>query len=382
MKIHEPPCDVSQTKLLAGYPKQIGSAVKWLRWEGKTIFRVQFTLGFDSANQGQILFVYDFAKGELLSVESYSGRCTELSPSRSIYFDVLLCDPESFYTARADLFSSKAKLSKALEAYNASGKSEQSKQDYIAAKQETDAKYAAFSALFKKVLHWGPAFATEKEQFRRFKDSYLDAYLHWKEQKQSDPDSKPEFATWLDVFDEQEIVQVNMQVASVVTAKGGPWGLETVDEKPIRWIKASDQSPSSTDSTIVAQIEASDDDHYDIANIQDAEGRHYDILRTNAGQWIDSQGEVVAADRIRCWAPCVAENLPWNVMEENNTPWDLDYDTSKHFCVIVAKNGELSLLTLFRQDGDDDLWLTAEADPYEAVDLDTFEKWAEVPMPQ
>ena len=151
---------------------------------------------------------------------------------------------------------------------------------------------------------------------------------------------------------------------------------------PIRWIKASDQSPGSTDSTIVAQIEASDDDHYDIINIRDPEGRHYDILRANAGQWIDSQGEVFAADRIRCWAPCVAEVLPWNVMEEGNTPWDLDYPYSKHFCVIVAKNGELSLLTLFKQDGDDDLWLTLQADPYEAVDLNTFEKWAEVPMPQ
>jgi len=151
---------------------------------------------------------------------------------------------------------------------------------------------------------------------------------------------------------------------------------------PIRWIKASDQSPGSTGSTIVAQIEASDDDHYDIINVRDAEGRHYDILRANAGQWIDSLGYVVATDRIRCWAPCVPENLPWSMMEEGNTPWDLDYPYSNHFCVIVAKNGELSLLTLFKQDGDDDLWLTLQADPYEAVDLETFEKWVHVPMPQ
>jgi|GEM_PF-3892367 len=153
----------------------------------------------------------------------------------------------------------------------------------------------------------------------------------------------------------------------------------------IRWIKTSDQSPSATDTAILAQIDASDEVSLDIANIQDGEGRHYDILRGDTGQWVDSQGEIVAAARIRCWAPFAPENLSWNVMEEDNTPWELAYDTlrsGKHYCIIVAKNGEFLLLTFFRQDGDDDLWLTAEADPYEAVDLEPFEKWAEVPMPQ
>jgi hypothetical protein len=155
-------------------------------------------------------------------------------------------------------------------------------------------------------------------------------------------------------------------------------------QSPIRWIKASDQGPSATDTTIVAQIDAGDEDALDAANIKDADGRHYDILRANAGHWIDSQEEVVATELIRCWAPFVPESFSWHVMEEDNTPWELAYDTlrsGKHYCIIVEKNGEFTLLTFFRQDGDDDLWLTAEADPYEAVDLDTFEKWAEVPMP-
>jgi hypothetical protein len=228
MKEYLPPYEINQTLPFAGYPKQIAKTIDWLRWNGRSIFRVQFTMGFDKLSQGQILFVYDFAKGELISIEKFHGKCKELKATRplSIYVDALNEDIETYYKTMGDYYSSEAKLKKAVEDYNSGGKTEELKQSYFIIKKERDDYlFKSIPALFTQAIQWGPGFSSEKVEFRKFKDSYLKSYLEWQEAG-SHPEQKPTFSTWLDVFKEEEVIGIGLEVAKIVTAKGGPWGGE------------------------------------------------------------------------------------------------------------------------------------------------------------
>lgn len=227
MKEYLPPYKSSQTAEFPGYPKLIGKTIDWLRWDGISIFRVQFTLG-SKPTEGQILFVYDFATGELLAVENYQGKCKSVQEQRplSIYFDAVRADKAQFYAKRAALFASIAKLQTALDTYNATGKTAGSKDAYLAVKKEKDLKDAEYRALFEQAVLWGPYFAKEEPQFRMSKDSYLKAHVQWQEAG-SPPDKKPLHSTWLDVFDENAVLEPCLEVAKIVSAKGGPWSEET-----------------------------------------------------------------------------------------------------------------------------------------------------------
>jgi hypothetical protein len=231
MKESVPPYKLQQHLPFPGYPKEIGKTIDWLRWEGNSVFRVQFTLGLDKPTQGQILFVYDFAKGELISIEKFSGKCKELKPARPlfIYIDALNRDIETYYRTMELYYSAEEKLKQALDNYNSGGKTDELKKAYFDAKKEQEEiVFTAYPALFKTAIQWGPGFTTEKEEFRKYKDSYLKSYLEWKEAG-SNPSQKSEFSTWLDVFNEEQVIEVGMEVAKIVTAKGGPWLDNTSD---------------------------------------------------------------------------------------------------------------------------------------------------------
>jgi hypothetical protein len=225
MKESLPLYEINQTLPFSGYPKQIGKTIDWLRWNGQSIFRVQFTMGLDKPTQGQILFVYDFAKGELISIEKYKGKCKELKSTRPlyIYIDSLNEDVETYYKTMGEYYSSEAKLKKAVEDFNSGGKTEELKQLYFITKKERDdLMFTACPALFTQAIQWGPGFPSEKEEFRKLKDSYLKSYLDW-QAAGSNPEQKPAFSTWLDVFKEEEVIEIGLEIAKIVSTKGGPW---------------------------------------------------------------------------------------------------------------------------------------------------------------
>lgn len=75
---------------------KLGKTIETLKWKGTTVFRVWVELG-DEPNMGKLEFTYDFANGELLSIDEIDGKCEEMQEFGDIWPYSLhaICNGES-----------------------------------------------------------------------------------------------------------------------------------------------------------------------------------------------------------------------------------------------------------------------------------------------
>jgi len=171
------------------YPKALGIQIPWLNADGATIFKILHYLG-KKPSEGTITYVYDFAAGDLISIEKLgAGKCTAMTKNTSDGVELLkLTLSREEYDAVCTNLKEKAAVGRAaLEAYK---------------KHNTAETKKVYDALL-------PAW---KEASDKREASFIPFFPGTGEEK-----------PFADVFNYEDINKVTAAVVKIVAQPGGPW---------------------------------------------------------------------------------------------------------------------------------------------------------------